>query len=104
MAKQCELIIGYLLPRRCEEKGITTCQKCKRTVCELHTRLGDDSLLCRDCFEEGQPRTVEEPAPLPLPVQQTVYRSPEFASDETTDADFAPFDAEEGAEAFSVLS
>ena len=50
MAKQCELIIGYLLPRRCEEKAITTCSKCGRAVCDLHARMGDEGILCRDCL------------------------------------------------------
>jgi hypothetical protein len=104
MAKQCEMIIGYLLPRRCEEKGITVCQKCRRTVCELHTRVADDGLLCRDCQEEGQPRTAEERAPLPGPVEEAIYHRRGFSSYDTTDDDFDLFDHEEGADAFSVLS
>lgn len=97
MAKQCEMIIGYLLPRRCEEKGITVCQRCGRTVCELHTRVGDEGLLCRDCFELGQPHTAATPPPaLPRPVQQTIYHR--------WGDDFDLFDRDEGAEAFSVLS
>jgi hypothetical protein len=104
MAKQCELIIGYLLPRRCEEKGITTCQMCKRMVCEMHTRVADDGLLCRDCHEEGQPRTVEALEPLPQPVEQTIYHRGGFSSFDTTDDDFGLFEGDEGADAFSVLS
>ena len=97
MAKQCEMIIGYLLPRRCEEKGITVCRRCKRTVCELHTRVGDDGLLCRDCFELGQPR-ADQPSlrPLPQPVQRTIYHR--------WGDDFDLFEQDEGAEAFSLLS
>ena len=104
MAKQCEMIIGYLLPRRCEEKGITVCQKCRRRVCELHTRVADDGLLCRDCQEEGQPRTGEAPPPLPEAVEQTVYYRGGSSVLDTTDDDFALFDQDEGAEAFSMLS
>jgi hypothetical protein len=104
MAKQCEMIIGYLLPRRCEEKGLATCQKCKRTVCELHTRVADDGLLCRDCHEEGQPRTAQAPPPLAEPVEQTIYHRRGFGSLGPMDDDFDLFDHEEGVEAFSMLS
>jgi hypothetical protein len=104
MATQCEMIIGYLLPRRCEEKAITVCKKCERTVCELHTRVADDGLLCRDCFEEGQPRIAGELAPLPEPVEQAIYHGTGFSSFDTTDDDFGLFDGDVGADTFGVLS
>ena len=94
MAKQCELFIGYLLPRRCEEKGVEVCTKCGRGVCELHTRMGDHGLLCRDCYEHGQPLSLDEASALPGPVQQTIYRRD----------DFSAFDAESGTDTFSTLS
>ena len=94
MAKQCELIIGYLLPRRCEEKVMATCLKCGRSVCELHTRIGDQGLLCRECYEEREPRTLEEATALPAPVGRTIYRQ----------EDFRPFEAEDEGEMFSTLS
>jgi hypothetical protein len=103
MAKQCELIIGYLLPRRCEEKGVTTCQKCRRTVCELHTRMADQGLLCRDCHEEGKPRAAAPVAPLPEPVHDVIYRRGDFSSLRSVDDDFDLFDADEG-DTFSTLS
>jgi hypothetical protein len=104
MAKQCELIIGYLLPRRCEEKGVTTCSQCQRTVCELHTRIGDQGLLCRDCHEEGKPRLSAELPPLPEPVSQAIYHREGFAGREVDDDDFAFFDSDDQGEAFSTLS
>ena len=94
MAKQCELFIGYLLPRRCEEKGVEVCTKCGRGVCELHTRMGDQGLLCRDCYEHGQPLTLDEASALPEPVQQTIYRRD----------DFSAFDTEPEIDTFSTLS
>jgi hypothetical protein len=94
MAKQCELIIGYLLPRRCEEKVTATCLKCGRGTCELHTRIGDTGLLCRDCYEEHQPLAAEEFTPLPAPVQRSIYRR----------GDFLLFEGEEAGDAFSTLS
>ena len=104
MAKQCELIIGYLLPRRCEEKSIAACHKCKRMVCEPHTRMGDQGLLCRDCHEEGHPRSSEEVPSLPEPVHAVVYRRGDFSSRDIDDDDFGSFDSDEGEEAFSTLS
>ena len=109
MAKQCELIIGYLLQRRCEEKGIAACHKCKRMVCEPHTRMGDQGLLCRDCYEEGQPRSSEGVPSLPEPVHAVVYRRGDFSrgdfsSRDIDDDDFDFFDSDEGEEAFSTLS
>ena len=104
MAKQCELIVGYLLPRRCEEKGVATCQKCQRTVCELHTRMGDHGLLCRDCLEEGQPRAAEELPPLPDSVHAVIYAREGFSSLRADDDNFALFDENEGDDAFSTLS
>lgn len=74
MAKQCDLIIGYLLPRRCEGKAVAACTKCGRNACDRHTRMGDAGLLCRDCYEEVQPLTDEQLTPLPEPVQQVIYR------------------------------
>ena len=109
MAKQCELIIGYLLQRRCEEKGIAACHKCKRMVCEPHTRMGDQGLLCRDCHEEGQPRTSEGVPSLPEPVHAVVYRRGDFSRGDSSshdfdDDDFGSFDSDERGEAFSTLS
>lgn len=94
MTKQCELFIGYLLPRRCEEKAAEVCTKCGRGVCELHTRVGDQGLLCRDCYEQGRPLTPEEASSLPEPVRQTIYRRD----------DFSPFESESGLDTFSTLS
>lgn len=94
MPKQCELFIGYLLPRRCEEKAAELCTQCGRGVCQLHTRLGDQGLLCRDCYEQGQPLTHEEASSLPEPVQQTIYRRD----------DFSVFELEPEADTFSTLS
>ena len=93
MARQCDLIIGYLLPRQCEEKGINGCTNCGRLVCELHTRMGDRGLLCRDCYEVGQPREADQPEPLARPVEQVVYYR-----------DFDHFDDDMGEDGFASFS
>ena len=94
MAKQCELIIGYLLPRRCEEKAITTCSKCGRAVCDLHARMGDEGILCRDCYEHVPPRSLKDKPRLPESVRKVIYRR----------EDFDVFEAEREEEAFVSLS
>jgi hypothetical protein len=94
MPNQCELFIGYLLPRRCEEKAVETCTNCGRGVCELHTRVGDQGLLCRDCYEQGRPLTPEEASSLPEPVQRVIYHRD----------DFSVFDTEAESDTFSTLS
>jgi hypothetical protein len=93
MAKQCELVIGYLLPRQCEEKGINACTRCGRGVCDLHTRLGEAGLLCRDCFENVPARTLNDVIPLAPVVSQHIYTR-----------DYAAFDREQEGEAFSTQS
>ena len=92
MARQCELIIGYLLPRRCEEKAAAACTKCGREVCKRHTRVGDSGLLCRDCYEERRPRDPKELEPLPEPVERRIYRREGFRSYD--DEDFLLFEAD----------
>jgi len=56
--------------------------------------MGDHGLLCRDCYEHGQPLSLDEASALPGPVQQTIYRRD----------DFSAFDAESGTDTFSTLS
>ena len=93
MTKQCELVIGYLLPRQCEEKGENTCKRCGRVVCDLHTRMGDEGLLCRDCFENVPARTLSDVIPLAPVVHQHIYTH-----------DYQAFDREQADDTFSTLS
>jgi hypothetical protein len=94
MPGQCELFIGFLLPRRCEEGAAEVCTQCGRGVCQLHTRIGDQGLLCRDCYEQGHPLTPEEVSVLAAPVQQMIYQR----------SDFSAFEDETGSDTFSTLS
>jgi hypothetical protein len=90
MARQCDLIVGYLLPRQCEERAANSCGNCGRAACELHTRMGDQGLLCRDCYEEGKPRAAGAPEPLAEPVQQIIYqRDFDYFDDDMSDDGFA---------------
>ena len=93
MAVQCQMVIGYLVPRQCEEKGVNACKRCGRVVCDLHTKMGDEGLLCRDCFENAPARTLEDEVPMAPVVHQYIYTR-----------DFASFDREQGEDTFSTLS
>ena len=104
MAKQCDLVIGYLLPRRCEAKAVASCTKCGRSACERHTQMGDTGLLCRDCFEERQPRSLADIEPLAEPVERRIYRREGFGSAFADDTDYGFFEAEEEKDAFSTLT
>lgn len=104
MAKQCGLVIGYLFPRRCEEKAADQCVKCKRDVCQHHTRIGDAGLLCRDCYETGQPLAHEKLTPMPELMGPTIYRRDEFGSFDPDDEDYLPFEEEKEEDVFSTLS
>ncbi len=49
MADQCEMIIGYLVPHRCEHVALGRCTNCKRTYCDEHVTLTPKGLLCLAC-------------------------------------------------------
>jgi len=61
MADQCEMIIGYLVPHRCENPSLGTCVKCGRGYCEEHTNQTANGRMCLAC-EQG----LEQPVALPI--------------------------------------
>jgi hypothetical protein len=58
MARQCELIVGFLIPHRCEGKARSVCTKCGRAVCDEHATITDSGIICVACHEE-----IEQPPP-----------------------------------------
>ncbi|MCC6190153.1 MAG: hypothetical protein IT318_14060 [Anaerolineales bacterium] len=64
MADQCEMIIGYLVPHRCEHPALGRCAKCGRGYCEAHVTLQPQGLLCLAC-QQG----LDQPVALPLTAQ-----------------------------------
>jgi hypothetical protein len=76
MARQCELIVGYLIPHRCEGKASSICTRCGRAVCDEHATIADSGIICVACHEE-----IEQP---PLPAVAAVppaaiYDSSDYA-------------------------
>ena len=61
MADQCEMIIGYLVPHRCEHPALGKCTKCGRGFCEEHLV---DSPKGKICLADQQ--GLDQPIALPL--------------------------------------
>ena len=59
MAEQCEMIIGYLVPHRCENPSLGTCVKCGRGYCDEHTNQTREGRLCLACQSQRSGRHRE---------------------------------------------
>ena len=44
MAEQCEMIIGFLVPHRCEHPALGRCARCGRGYCEEHIQVTQEGL------------------------------------------------------------
>lgn len=60
MAK-CEMVVGYLVPHRCENPALGTCVKCGRGFCDEHTNATQEGRVCLAC-QQG----LEMPVALPI--------------------------------------
>ena len=49
MAQLCQMTIGFLIPRACENKARFSCSKCGRWVCEEHAAILDSGVVCEAC-------------------------------------------------------
>lgn len=61
MAEKCEMIIGYLVPHRCENPSLGACVKCGRGYCDEHTNPTKEGRVCLAC-QQG----LELPVALPI--------------------------------------
>ncbi len=61
MAKQCEMIIGFLVPHRCELTALGQCTKCGRGYCDEHIAVTPSGLICQACSQG-----LEQPVALPV--------------------------------------
>ena len=64
MASQCEMIIGFLVPRRCEHTALGSCIQCGRGFCEEHIEVQAQGLVCQACSQG-----LEQPVALPITAQ-----------------------------------
>jgi hypothetical protein len=93
MAQQCEMILGYLVPHRCEHPALGTCSRCGRGFCDEHIQIRPAGLLCLAC-EQG----LEQPVLLPLTAQTFSQ------ADLATFASLSSLETEDGDDLFSDLS
>jgi len=92
MAKGCQMTIGFLIPRPCENKARSTCIKCGKAVCDEHAVILDTGIVCVACHEGIEAVAV---TPLVRQLPRARYR----------DEDFALFEgAEEVGDVFDDLS
>jgi hypothetical protein len=53
MVARCSMLVGYLVPHRCEGRAMAACIKCARSYCDEHLSLTQAGLLCKAC-EQGR--------------------------------------------------
>lgn len=49
MTQLCQMTIGFLIPRACENKARFSCTKCGRSVCTEHAVMLDAGVVCEAC-------------------------------------------------------
>ena len=64
MAEQCEMIVGYLVPHRCEHPALGKCAKCGRGYCDEHVQVTTSGLVCLACQQ-----VLDQPVALPITAQ-----------------------------------
>ena len=73
MADQCEMIIGYLVPHRCENPVLGNCIKCGRGYCDEHTNQTKEGRVCLPCLQGFD-------QPVALPIAATTFTAAELES------------------------
>ncbi len=90
---RCEMIVGYLVPHRCDNPALGRCSKCGRGYCEEHVELRPDGLMCLACLQG-----LDQPVALPLTAQ--TYTPADIALFDTVDT----WDNDDGDDMFADLS
>ncbi len=93
MAEQCEMIIGYLVPHRCENPSLGTCKKCGRRYCDEHMNQTSEGCICLAC-QQGLDQ------PITLPIAAGTFTAAELDSFQRT----SMLDDNDSADMFSDLS
>ncbi len=45
----CEMIVGYLVPHKCDNRAVGKCGNCSRQFCDEHLNLEKSGLICTAC-------------------------------------------------------
>ncbi|MBI5880354.1 MAG: hypothetical protein HZB53_22105 [Chloroflexi bacterium] len=64
MPDQCEMIVGFLVPHRCDNAALGKCGQCGRTYCDEHISVTAQGLRCLAC-QQG----LQQPVALPITAQ-----------------------------------
>jgi len=82
MAKTCEMTIGFLIPRPCENKARSTCIQCGKAICDEHAVILDTGIVCAACHAGIEAVAV---TPLVRHLPRARYRDEDFALFEDTE-------------------
>jgi hypothetical protein len=93
MAEQCEMIIGYLVPHRCENPALGACVKCGRGYCDQHANQTHEGHVCLAC-QQGLDQ------PIALPIAAATFTAAELDSFQRA----STWNDDDSAEMFSDLS
>ncbi len=93
MAEQCEMIIGYLVPHRCENPSLGKCVKCGRGFCDQHTNQTSEGRMCLAC-QQGLDQ------PIALPIAAGIFTAAELDSFQRA----STWNNDDNADMFSDLS
>jgi hypothetical protein len=89
MAEQCEMIIGFLVPHRCEKPALGHCAKCGRGFCDEHLLSEAGGQICVAC-QQG----LSQPVALPITARSftaedillfNAVNTPDFADESRSD-------------------
>jgi hypothetical protein len=64
MPDQCEMIVGFLVPHRCDNPSLGKCMKCGRLFCDEHVTVTPQGLMCLAC-QQG----LDQPVAIPMTAQ-----------------------------------
>ena len=76
MAQRCQMTIGFLIPRPCENKARSTCIQCGKAVCDEHAVILDTGIVCATCHQGIEAVAV---TPLVQQLPRARYRDEDFA-------------------------
>jgi recombinational DNA repair protein (RecF pathway) len=64
MTNQCEMVVGFLTPHRCDNAALGRCVQCGRSYCDEHVSVTTQGLTCLAC-QQG----LAQPIALPITAQ-----------------------------------
>ncbi len=54
---QCEMIVGFLIPHRCDNVALGRCKQCGRSFCDEHLDVTQQGMVCVAC-QQGLDKPV----------------------------------------------